>query len=746
MIINNYPEMMMDDDEDEEDETKTSLMILHSNDDDEDEDDIDDDDDDDKETMDMMVDDSIAESESGCDDDQSSSIMNNDDPLSTITTTNATNITTQSSSSVSSLASQQPMFNIVSTSSRTTSSSRTSSSRTATNNSQISSIPQVITHVGRKPLNGPPCSLKTLVDDGILEPMDGSLTYEILGAKFFGDLLANGFIRMSGTNQVFANPSSWANYCRSTIPSTSKDHKNYGSAWSIIRYLGKRLDSYKLRWYRKQKKQFTLGGTIINGQNCSVNTPTVIGSGNNTPVNHHHNNNSIPISINIDQNNTPTGKIINNNNNNNNGITTTAAATTTATGILTPIGNTSLSTTTATTTIDGTITSPSTLISSFSNNSNKFSHINSNGNFTPITQQQQQQHSSFLPNHFSTPIQHHQQYQQSRSNVEYKNIYSMINRDRLYKLDKISAGDPEISILENNPNENIINFNSIDLNNKDFNLDDRTKIACVPFNSVFCLQPFLVTISTNVLLLIDFHSHLISTEVNGYLAGLWDPRTQHLTITQAFPLRCKSSKEFDSCTLKIKQNLVQKGLILVGWYHSHPRTAPHPSIADIKRQLKYQKQMLATKKDVRDYSPCVGLICSPFYSNNNNNNNNDDIKLTTLFQMFWVMPIFTMGNRNIGRPMQISYQIARDAFLTQDLLVEMRVLAAHFAVHQKFIKFNDTYNGESTSYWNKLQESLKTKLPRDLVEQQSQAVQNDIQQQALMHFWSFLKNLLLIST
>lgn len=237
---------------------------------------------------------------------------------------------------------------------------------------------------------------------------------------------------MSGTNQVFANPSSWANYCRSTIPSTSKDHKNYGSAWSIIRYLGKRLDSYKLRWYRKQKKQFTLGGTIINGQNCSVNTPTVIGSGNNTPVNHLNNNNSIPISINIDQNNTPTGKIINNNNN---GITTTTSATTTAAGILTPIGNTSLSTTTSTTTIDGTITSPSTLISSFSNsNSNKFSHINSNGNFTPITQQQQ--HSSFLPNHFSTPIHHQQQYQQSRSNVEYKNIYSMINRGK-YGLKKM---------------------------------------------------------------------------------------------------------------------------------------------------------------------------------------------------------------------------------------------------------------------------------------------------------------------
>ena len=42
-------------------------------------------------------------------------------------------------------------------------------------------IPHMVpTHVGRKPLNGPPCSLKTLVDDNILDPMDGSLTYEIM--------------------------------------------------------------------------------------------------------------------------------------------------------------------------------------------------------------------------------------------------------------------------------------------------------------------------------------------------------------------------------------------------------------------------------------------------------------------------------------------------------------------------------------------------------------------------------------
>lgn len=39
---------------------------------------------------------------------------------------------------------------------------------------------QMPTHVGRKPLNGPPCSLKILVDDNILEPAPGSLSYDVM--------------------------------------------------------------------------------------------------------------------------------------------------------------------------------------------------------------------------------------------------------------------------------------------------------------------------------------------------------------------------------------------------------------------------------------------------------------------------------------------------------------------------------------------------------------------------------------
>lgn len=42
------------------------------------------------------------------------------------------------------------------------------------------------------------------------------------------------------------------------------------------------------------------------------------------------------------------------------------------------------------------------------------------------------------------------------------------------------------------------------------------------FSALGKIQPFLVSISTNAVLLMDFHCHLTSSEVCGYLAGQWD--------------------------------------------------------------------------------------------------------------------------------------------------------------------------------------------------------------------------------
>lgn len=48
------------------------------------------------------------------------------------------------------------------------------------------------------------------------------------------------------------------------------------------------------------------------------------------------------------------------------------------------------------------------------------------------------------------------------------------------------------------------------------------------------------------------------------------------------------------------------------------------------------------------------------------------------------------------------------------------------------------------NYWHKLQISLKPKLPRDLQATEGQsAAEIQVQQQALSHFWAFIKGLLM---
>lgn len=44
------------------------------------------------------------------------------------------------------------------------------------------------------------------------------------------------------------------------------------------------------------------------------------------------------------------------------------------------------------------------------------------------------------------------------------------------------------------------------------------------------IQPFLVSITTSSVLLMDFHCHLTKTEVCGYLGGSWDLNTHSESI------------------------------------------------------------------------------------------------------------------------------------------------------------------------------------------------------------------------
>ena len=74
-----------------------------------------------------------------------------------------------------------------------------------------------------------------------------------------------------------------------------------------------------------------------------------------------------------------------------------------------------------------------------------------------------------------------------------------------------------------------------------------------------------------------------------------------------------------------------------------------------------------------------------------------------------------------------------------------RMLATHYAAKSKFVNFNEKYRSEVT-FWEKLQASLKPRLPRDLIVSEELTEQNQIQMQALAHFWTFLKSLLAVES
>ena len=57
---------------------------------------------------------------------------------------------------------------------------------------------------------------------------------------------------------------------------------------------------------------------------------------------------------------------------------------------------------------------------------------------------------------------------------------------------------------------------------------------------------------------------------------------------------------------QIQSKMQQRGLSLVGWYHSHPDCEPRPTYQDVVLQKKYQNIV----KEVEPDEPCIGFIVS----------------------------------------------------------------------------------------------------------------------------------------
>ena len=129
------------------------------------------------------------------------------------------------------------------------------------------------------------------------------------------------------------------------------------------------------------------------------------------------------------------------------------------------------------------------------------------------------------------------------------------------------------------------------------------------------IQPFDVKISPDVAFITDLHAHLSNSEIIGLLGGEYDKIERCMYIQSAFP--CKATERLDGGFTDVEMDpmsqmfageaIKNQGMKIVGWYHSHPKFQPDPSVVDIQNQSTYQQLF-----DASPDNPFVGLIVGTY--------------------------------------------------------------------------------------------------------------------------------------
>ncbi|XP_062603537.1 MPN domain-containing protein-like [Saccostrea cucullata] len=146
------------------------------------------------------------------------------------------------------------------------------------------------------------------------------------------------------------------------------------------------------------------------------------------------------------------------------------------------------------------------------------------------------------------------------------------------------------------------------------------------------------------------------------------------------------------------------GLILVGWYHSHPFSEAQPSVKDIDSQMSYQ---LCMKGSGSNYFPCVGVIIAPY--------NRQRTKKESACRMYMVMPPLDEQPSDYGIPMIVKFSLQKNLSVTEELLSEMKTVTDFYRGAPDWLKFRQCWQPTIT-YLDKLKGSLATKLPEDQME------------------------------
>eukprot|EP00002_Diphylleia_rotans_P020806 TRINITY_DN4039_c0_g2_i6.p1 TRINITY_DN4039_c0_g2~~TRINITY_DN4039_c0_g2_i6.p1 ORF type:complete len:679 (+),score=109.33 TRINITY_DN4039_c0_g2_i6:158-2194(+) len=218
--------------------------------------------------------------------------------------------------------------------------------------------------------------------------------------------------------------------------------------------------------------------------------------------------------------------------------------------------------------------------------------------------------------------------------------------------------------------------------------DPLQMLPCWPFsgnpggNQPGC-QPFTMNVHVDALILADFHAHLSTSEIIGFLAGKWDPESRHIEVFESYP--CKSldveqdnvNVEMDPTSAhEVREAITDAGLSVVGWYHSHPTFQPDPSIRDVENQTCYQH---LCRDERNDTEPFVGLIVGPY-----------DSRLPSCqsaTNWFYVGTAY----ENKGRPMALEYDVLETRHDKKRLLPRMIELQRNHALYPKSLDLGELW-------------------------------------------------------
>lgn len=254
------------------------------------------------------------------------------------------------------------------------------------------------------------------------------------------------------------------------------------------------------------------------------------------------------------------------------------------------------------------------------------------------------------------------------------------------------------------PNKSVMQHSAIC--NRTVLQDINTLVEAVPFTSIGRIQPFHINITSSVTLLIDFHCHLTTNEVCGYLGGTWDFNSHNLTITDAFPMlnsrfdRDKSAE----CEYEIQKAMLAKDIQLVGWYHSHPRFSAQPTMRDCDKQLDYQIKLRGSSDAT--YTPCVGFIFSSY--------DDENVENETKIMPFWVLPPPENRPNELARPLLLNYNTTQDEKLPEDIKEQMKACVNYYKQFQyELVDFAEMKLKDENLVLEKMKNSLFLKFPTE---------------------------------